>query len=231
MHKSSRPASSTARLALSLVFALSLSACEEKSESQPSTLGRSDAILAKEGAPSTTVKPERPPAKAPAQDAPRTGPLCDSRPMTEFPKARLTGLDQAGLELGAAPPVRGLTWVNLWAAWCEPCKREIPLILEFQKKLKALGVPLEVAFVSLDDDQRQLEKFLSQSGFAGFTRSYWLREGKEREDWLSEVGLIGEPRLPVHFLVSGSQKTFCRIEGSVTASDLPALEAQFREQG
>jgi len=216
---------------VSLALALSLVACEDKTESQPSTLGRSDAILAKQGAPSTAVKPESPAARAPAQETPRTGSLCDSHPMTEFPKARLTGLDQSGLALGAEPPVRGLTWVNLWAAWCEPCKREIPLIVEFQKKLKAQGVPLEVAFVSLDDDPRQLEKFLSQSGFAGFTKSYWLREGKERQEWLAEVGLGEEPRLPVHFLVSGTQKTFCRIEGSVTSGDLPALEAQFREHG
>lgn len=231
MHENSRPMSSIRGWTASLTVVLSLGACEEKSASQPSTLGRSDAVLAKEGAPRAVVKPEKPAAQVEAKETPRSEPLCDSRPMTDFPKARLTGLDQAGLDLGAASPARGLTWVNLWAAWCEPCKREIPLILEFQKKLKAQGVPLEVAFISLDDDQRQLEKFLSQSGFAGFTKSYWLREGKEREEWLAEAGLRGEPRLPVHFLVSGSQKTFCRIEGSVTAGDLPALEAQFREQG
>jgi thiol-disulfide isomerase/thioredoxin len=149
--------------------------------------------------------------------------------MTEFPSAKLNAFNTSGTSLGESAPVRGLTWVNLWAAWCEPCKKEIPLMAEFQSKLRSAGVPVALAFVSMDDDQRQLELFLRSGAGKGMSETFWLSEGTARDQWLKDIGLSADPRLPVHFLVNASKKVFCRIEGSVQADDFPLVLAELQK--
>lgn len=38
--------------------------------------------------------------------------------------------------------------LNFWATWCEPCRREIPLLIELQKKYEPRG--LQVVGVAID---------------------------------------------------------------------------------
>jgi thiol-disulfide isomerase/thioredoxin len=116
--------------------------------------------------------------------------------------------------------------VNIWAAWCEPCKKELPLLRRFATRLAEEGTRVELAFVSLDDDERQLQRFLDQPG-SGIEQTYWLREGKERTEWLAEAELAEDPRLPVHLLVGPSGRVLCRIDGSIEESDYAAAKAVF----
>jgi len=54
-------------------------------------------------------------------------------------------------------------------------------------------VALRVAFMSIDDDARQLETFLASQPPGGLSATYWLRDGQERLAWLKEAGFEGEP--------------------------------------
>ena len=54
--------------------------------------------------------------------------------------------------------------LDFWASWCEPCKKELPLLSKLAPKLKARGV--EVVAVNIDDDPRNAESFLRQKGIA-----------------------------------------------------------------
>lgn len=108
-------------------------------------------------------------------------------------------------------------WITLWAAWCEPCKKELPLLLEWKQKLAQEGTPIELVFLSLDDDERQLAAFLAAHPELGST--YWLREGEEREKFMSALGLPADPRLPVQLLASRAGAVSCRIDGAVEAED------------
>ena len=111
------------------------------------------------------------------------------------------------------------TWLNFWAAWCAPCKEEIPRLLGFEQKLVAAGAPFRLSFVSLDDDERQLHDFLDGQPSAGLRVSYWLKEGNEREEWLKSAGQNPDAPLPFHLLVDPKGKIRCAIQGAVEDAD------------
>ena len=111
------------------------------------------------------------------------------------------------------------TWLNFWAAWCAPCKEEIPRLLGFEQKLAAASAPFRLSFVSLDDDERQLQDFLDSQPSVGLHQSYWLKEGNEREDWLKSAGQNPEAPLPFHLLIDPKGKIRCAIQGAVEDAD------------
>jgi thiol-disulfide isomerase/thioredoxin len=54
--------------------------------------------------------------------------------------------------------------LNFWAAWCEPCKRELPLLAELQRQFKARGVQFVGACMDEERDREKAEEFLRKSG-------------------------------------------------------------------
>jgi thiol-disulfide isomerase/thioredoxin len=125
-----------------------------------------------------------------------------------------------GLPLGG-----GYTWVNFWAAWCGPCKEEIPRLRRFEQELAKSSPGFQLAFVSLDDDERQLSGFLGSQPPSGLRRTWWLKEGKEREEWLKAAGLDSDPELPFHLLFDAKGKVRCVVQGAVEDSDLTSLKS------
>jgi thiol-disulfide isomerase/thioredoxin len=113
------------------------------------------------------------------------------------------------------------TWINFWAAWCVPCKQELPLLFGWQKKLAG---KVEFRFVSLDDDERQLRDFLGREPPGGLTRTYWLPDGGVRQAWLQALKLDSEPELPLQLLIDPKGALRCRVQGAVEAQDLATLE-------
>ena len=111
------------------------------------------------------------------------------------------------------------TWVNLWAAWCVPCKEEIPRLVGWQKKLNEAGTPFALSFLSLDDDERQLRKFLKSQPADGLQSTHWLKDPDDRDKWLDEVGVGADPSLPVHLILDPRGKLRCIIDGAVEDGD------------
>ena len=58
---------------------------------------------------------------------------------------------------------------------------------------------------------------------SGLRRTYWLKEGKEREEWLKAAGLDADPELPFHLLFDAKGKLRCVVKGALEDSDLPSL--------
>lgn len=121
------------------------------------------------------------------------------------------------------------TWVNFWAAWCAPCKEEIPRLYRFERELSKAGKAFRLAFITLDDDPRQLEKFLSEQGTDGLRSTYWLREGKEREEWMAAASMEPDPALPVHLLVDPRGKVRCTVKGAIEDGDYSRILALISE--
>lgn len=120
----------------------------------------------------------------------------------------------------------GFTWINFWAAWCAPCKEEIPRLRNWERRLATADPPLAVVFVSLDDDARQLQAFLESS--PELRTTYWLREGRERDEWMAAAGLSPDPELPVHLLSDAQGKIRCTVQGAVEDADYPEVTRLLR---
>jgi thiol-disulfide isomerase/thioredoxin len=116
-------------------------------------------------------------------------------------------------------------WMNFWAAWCKPCLEEMPRLLGWQQKLRAAGVLIDLAFVSLDDDQRQLSRFLEAQAGNGVRASYWLADGPARAGWMRALGAKETPELPLHAIAGPNGQVACVIQGAVEESDYPAIAA------
>ncbi len=214
----------TTRISAAVAMAAALAGCDDHKPDlapPPSVTGRANVVTAKPTA--TTSAP-------PVQTAALPGParqLCAGQKQRNAPKG--TPKTAAAPDATTPPPTMPIgvgkwTWINLWAAWCGPCKEEMPRLLGWQKKLSDAGAMIDLVFVSLDDDERQMRRFLETQPATGVRATYWLPEG-ERAGWLGSVGLKESPQLPVQILVAPSGQVACVIEGAVEDRDYPALAA------
>jgi peroxiredoxin len=84
--------------------------------------------------------------------------LADLKPgdrAIDFEKPSLSG---ATVRLSA---LRGkVVLIDFWASWCEPCKKELPLLAKMAPRLRARGV--EIVTVNIDDRRESAEAFLKQ---------------------------------------------------------------------
>ena len=95
-----------------------------------------------------------PPAGAPAAATP-------SAP-TDAPTVALKDLNDQDVTL--AQYKGKVVLVNFWATWCEPCKVEIPWMIEFQQKYGPRG--FTVLGVSMDEEgKKAVQPFLDKERF------------------------------------------------------------------
>lgn len=199
------------------IGALSLGCDEAKSNPAPPTNKRSDIIVGSNTAPTT-----RPTASAqPSATAPvKARALCQGPALNRAMPSEKVGHAEApgATALGDSVPVGNgkWTWISLWAAWCAPCKEEMPRLLKWQSKL---STSLSVQFVSLDEDERQLLRFMESQPAGGVRASFWLPEGNVRDNWLGALRLKSSPQLPVQILVNPQGRVHCIIEGAVDDGD------------
>jgi thiol-disulfide isomerase/thioredoxin len=219
---------------LSLLALLAVACESDKKHEGEVTAERSQAVQAPASqAVATPVTASAAPAPAPKK--PHRA-LCDGKldpAGPAVPQKKPIGRKAADgvADLPAEPGFSGFTWVNFWAAWCVPCKEEIPRLLGWQSRLKGQGKNFKVTFVSLDDDERQLGAFLANQPPTGLKATYWLREGKERTDWLAGAGVDPDPDLPQHVLVDAKGKIRCRVRGAVDDSDFESLTSLLSKAG
>jgi len=189
------------------------------------TRERSEVVQATGPAAAPAPNPSAPPSPTRPVRADRK--LCEGqlvKPAHDLPKKPLSRKAAPGARaLPASIATGGWTWINLWAAWCAPCKEELPRLVSFSARLAKQGHPLELVLLSLDDDERQLEQFLAVQPGEPTRATYWLREGRERDEWLLAAGLPRDPGLPAQLLVDPRGKVRCVVNGAVEEADFAEL--------
>ena len=215
--------------AVVLCWAVLLPACNDRSKLPPAPVKSRSAAV--EATASTTTPVASTAIRRVAPPKPR-GPICAGqlgRPGKSLPAGKFARQSAPGAPALPAQfdPGGKWTWVNFWAAWCEPCKEEIPRLRAWEKALNRAGQSWRLVFVSLDDDPRQLEQFLAGQPEAGLRSTYWLRDPNEREKWLKEAG-IPDPELPVQLLLDPTGKVRCTVLGAVEDADFEQVRTVAR---
>jgi peroxiredoxin len=124
------------------------------------------------------------------------------------PAITLTDLD--GNTLNPSSYRGQVVLINFWAAWCTPCRAEIPQFMALQDKYGSRG--FQSVGISLDDPEGELRDFCRQSKV-----NYPIVMGNQK---ISEAfgGVLG---LPTTFLIGRDGLIHAKYEG---ATDFPKLE-------
>lgn len=99
------------------------------------------------------------------QGAPK-GPAAGTQSPSSGPPAEasmtLPGLD--GMDTSVAQYKGKVVLVNFWATWCQPCKVEIPWLIEFNQRFGPKG--LVIVGVAMDDSgKKAVEPFVKNQTF------------------------------------------------------------------
>jgi thiol-disulfide isomerase/thioredoxin len=131
----------------------------------------------------------------------------------------------AGKGKPIALPADRIVWLNLWATWCKPCLRELPLVLGFGRQLQSDGVALDNWFVSLDDNPDDVTEYLSRYPEFGREHSYRVRQPDRIQEWLQRYRLPADTSIPVSMLVMPGGKVRCIRTGSIHEGDYALIRS------
>jgi peroxiredoxin len=113
-------------------------------------------------APATPVPVTPPPVTITFEAIPTPAPIVDAQSL-EF---ALTDLDGNTVRLS---DYRGrIVFLNFWATWCEPCKRELPTFQQFMREQTGDSSPVVLA-VNVEESREQVQAFLDENGVGGFS--------------------------------------------------------------
>ncbi len=102
--------------------------------------------------------------------------------------------------------------LDFWATWCDPCRDEIPHLVELQNKYGAQG--LQIIGVSMDDEPEPVREFYQR-----FKINYPVVMGNAKTGELYG-GILG---LPIAFLIGRDGRIRAKHIG---ATDISVLETE-----
>ena len=142
------------------------------------------------------------------------------------PEPELTLKDLDGKEVSLRDLKGKVVLVNFWATWCEPCRVEIPWLIEINQKYSPKG--LVILGISEDDDgMAVVAPFVAKERFdvngQKLPMNYRILIGNEDTE-NKFGGLIG---LPTSILISREGKQIKRITGIISYDEITrAIESQ-----
>ncbi|MDX1442917.1 MAG: TlpA disulfide reductase family protein [Gammaproteobacteria bacterium] len=109
-------------------------------------------------------------------------------------------------------------FINFWATWCKPCRKEIPLLVEMQEKYSGDG--LEIVGIAIDNKEA-VTKFLESLGGVNYPVLLGKKE-LDAIDTANEMGvdLIG---LPISVTVAADGRMLDIHTGEVHREDAEKL--------
>jgi thiol-disulfide isomerase/thioredoxin len=159
--------------------------------------------------------------------APTASHWCDSAFTGVSPRLTLPPL-APGTAGPRALPKGKRVWLNLWATWCKPCLRELPLLLAWEKDLKKDGVDVEAVLLSVDEDGEALGKFLSERKDIPAAKVVRAASQKDYEDWVKAYVKDPSTPIPIHLLAASDGSVRCVRSGSLREGDYPAAKSVLR---
>lgn len=133
---------------------------------------------------------------------------------------------RAGASVPALPAGRWV-WVNLWATWCGPCRREMPLLETWRQQLTRDGIAVDLWFVSVDEQADTLTSFLAANPAVAPEPSLRLASFRDLGPWLVGLGGAADLTIPVQIVAAPGGAVRCLRAGSLRDGDYPAVRALF----
>ena len=130
----------------------------------------------------------------------------------DSPAPAIALTDLSGQTIDPASYRGKVVLINFWAAWCTPCRKEIPQFVALQEKYGARG--FQAVGISMDDPEGTLRDFCREYGV-----NYPIVVGSQK---IAEAfgGVLG---LPTTFLVGRDGRIHAKQVG---ATDFPKLERE-----
>jgi thiol-disulfide isomerase/thioredoxin len=147
-------------------------------------------------------------------------------PETGLPEPALTLKDLAGNDVALSGYKGKVVLVNFWATWCDPCRTEIPWLIELQQQYGPKG--FAVLGIALDEEGKSVvAPFVEKERFDveghKLPMSYEILIGND--DAADKFGgLFG---YPTSILISRDGKQIKRITGMIDYDEMSkAIESQ-----
>jgi thiol-disulfide isomerase/thioredoxin len=147
-------------------------------------------------------------------------------PKSDLPEPELTLKDLDGKDVSLSEYKGKVVLVNFWATWCEPCRVEIPWLIEMQQKYGPKGFVL--LGIALDEEGKSVvAPFVAKERFdvngQKLPMSYKILIGND--DAADKFGgLFG---YPTSVLISRDGKQIKRVTGMISEDEMnKAIESQ-----
>jgi thiol-disulfide isomerase/thioredoxin len=140
------------------------------------------------------------------------------------PELHLKDLD--GKEVSLADLKGKVVFVNFWATWCDPCRIEIPWLIDMQSKYGSRG--FTVVGVAMDDEGKSVvapfvakERFDVNGQKLPMSYPIWIGSDEAADKF---GGILG---YPTSFLISRDGKEVEKFQGLKSQDELTqAIESQ-----
>ncbi len=104
-------------------------------------------------------------------------------------------------------------WINLWATWCKPCIKEIPMLMKWRSQIVKEGLHFELQLISIDETPNALADFRHKN--PKVPPSLRLVDADALKPWLTSLGLDQGAGLPIHIFLGPDQRVRCVRAGAV----------------
>jgi thiol-disulfide isomerase/thioredoxin len=150
---------------------------------------------------------------------PKTGMTVAASSVAGKPEPDLKLKDLDGKEVSLAGLKGKVVLVNFWATWCDPCRVEIPWLIEMQAKYGSRG--FTVVGVAMDDEGRsavapfvEKERFDVNGQQLPMSYPIWLGSDEAADQF---GGILG---YPTSFLISKDGKQVEKYQGLLNYDQL-----------
>lgn len=124
---------------------------------------------------------------------------------------------------------RPLAVVNVWATWCEPCRKEMPEIAKFQREFP--GVPVFLASADNESDLAKVQAFLTEAGIDFPSRLIKAPQDAFIETWQNRSSRDQKRRwsmsLPVTFFLNSEGEVEKFLATETNSKELAAIASGF----
>lgn len=143
--------------------------------------------------------------------------------LSAFAQLELRPLDEKVYPQLLASHKGSVLLVNFWATWCAPCREEMPLLVELERKHRSKGLRMVTVSCDEPEDQRKAAQFLAQHQVP---QPAYLKRAAEDEKFINFVDGKWSGALPALFLYDRSGRMARSFIGE---TDVAVLDQAIRK--